>query len=220
MINQGMEKMVGDLIEGLKTSLRPERVLILARTTPEMVSIAKHADLILKRAEEFSRTCYEGDKRFLFQLGFPVGGFDEFAELWVANLYEVRPSAIDEDFEMIDQVVWPDEHGTYVVISFGEWYTQWQSAEEDLDFRPSHLYAGLLAGSDMRQRFEVGRPDGWSPPGRKVSVWDHLRQNLAEVNGKEVNNMAASKKTTKKPAAKKTAPKKAAPKAAPKKSAK
>jgi hypothetical protein len=216
MISQAMEKMVRDLIEQLRTSLPSQKILILARSTQEMVSIAKYADQQLRRAEYFARISYEGDKRYIFQLSFPIQETDEPADLWVANLQEATPDTLAyfaDGGDATDHVAWPDESGIYVVVPYERWRETWlpgsslgEEHERDYPdpyFRPADVLYAL--------QYEVGRPVGWVSPGPKVSVWEHLRRNVSigMDDGKEVNEMPAKKKAAKAPKAKVKSPKKA-----------
>lgn len=217
MINAKMEMMVRDLISTLRSNRPAERVLILARSASEMLAIAKYADDVLKRAEYFCRSAYEGDKRYLFHLSFPIPETDDFADLWVANIHEATPDAMAyfaDGGAVTDHVAWPDEEGLYVLVPYARWGETWypgrrEGWERDRPypnpyFRPADVEYAL--------RYEVGRPIGWVPPGRKVSVWEHLRRNLS-INiedGKEVTTMPAKKKAAKaKAKAKIKSPKKA-----------
>lgn len=204
MLSQGMEKMVVGLIDQLRSGRPAERILILARSTQEMIAIAKYGDHHLRRAEYFSRTCYEGDKRYLFTLSFPIAEAEEPADLWIADIHEATPDSLyyfADGRDLTNHVAWPDEKGLYVVVPYETWKEVWlpgSSVGEELErsypdpfFRPADVLAAL--------RYDVGLPVGWAAPGRparRVSVWEHLRRNVSidMHDGKEVNEMPAKKK--------------------------
>lgn len=219
MINVKFEKMIEALIEELRT-VPDERTLLLTRNMPEMISAAKHADRVLHQAPYFCRSAYEGDSRYFFQLSFTVEDGEEPSDLWVANIYDAKPSMMEffsDGHDAVNYVAWPDENGLYMVAPYSAWkevWAPWTDADWIGDasppqpqpmFRPETVVYAL--------RFEVGPPVGWTPPGRKVSVWEHLLNNTRmKYDGKEVNEMPAKKKPAAKAAAKPKvkAPKKAA----------
>ncbi len=227
MLSPGMQKMVRELLRSSRTDLPPQRTLILARSTPEMVAIAKYADN-LHRAQDFSRTAYEGDDRFLFVLSYVVQDGEEPADLWVANMHEAVPDTFSyfaDGGDATDYVAWPDEEGLYIVVPYSVWKETWHPGRSDgFDhdrpypdpfFRPADVLYAL--------RFDVGKPEGWAPPGRKVSVWEHIRRNVraSMPERKEVKEMVAKKKAVKaKTKAKVKSPKTANKKSAAKKPAK
>lgn len=189
MLSIGMEKMVKALVGDLGSG---EGVLILTRSTSEMVAVAKYADRIVKRARNFSRVTYENDDCFLFTLSFTVSepSSDEPADLWVASILDATPddlSAMTDGYNVTESVAWPDQEGVYVVLPYDDWEGVWFPDAEEGDpgpvrdplplFRPSEVVRAL--------QFDVGKPEGWTPPGPQVSVWEHLRRNLTiDVRGR------------------------------------
>ncbi len=188
MLAVGMQKMIEALLRSLQENLPPERMLILARSTPEMIQIAKYADVVLRQAQDFSRTCYLNDKRYIFTLAFPVVDSEEPGDLWVANIHEATPDSMS-DFtdggDATDYVAWPDEHGLYIVVPYSAWKDPAsdirQEAHEEgfpvdrpegMVFRPPQIVRAL--------RFDVGQPVGWAPEPPRVSVWEHLRRNITK----------------------------------------
>ena len=205
MINSKMEKMIRELIEQLRQPGPAESTLILTRSTAEMIAVAKYADERLGRAEYFARSCYEGDKRYVMRLSFVVPEAEEPADLWVANLHEATPDTLSyfrDSADLTNHVAWPDENGLYGVVPYALWRDIWHPGYAETGFERDRSYPDpYFRPADVSPdlMYSVGNPLGWTPPGRKVSVWEHLRRNLSiSMNErKEVNAMPAKKKAAK-----------------------
>jgi hypothetical protein len=177
MLSSGMEEMISNLILNLNMNRPAEELLVLTRSTSEMVAAAKFADKFLKRAQYFGRTAYENDDHFLFTLSFTAVDGEEPAELWIANIHDATPDTLSyfrDGNDAAHHVAWPDENGLYMVVRYSVWKEAWypeDSAPRTASpfYRPKDVVAAL--------RFEVGRLDVASSP--KVSVWEHLRRNVS-----------------------------------------
>ncbi len=210
MVSSGMQKMVQRLVQGLKLAPGPERVLLLARTVPEMTAVAKYVDRVLRRAREFSRVVYEDGEQYLFTLSFFGSDVNaDLCEVWVADIHDATPDVLNyftDGGHAADMVAWPNEGGHYIVVPYAAWQETWYPGSADgyprypkhtfPFYRPINILSQHPDEVRLCMQFDVGKPLGWMPPAPKVSIWEHLRRNLSidlREEGEEVRSMAAKK---------------------------
>ena len=181
-----------------------------------MEAVAEHIDKSLTRAPSFSRYDYEGGEGYLFVVGLPIDeGSDDPAELWIATIQRGTPEELayfkggDRSDPPVDFVAWPNEAGVYGVVNFMAWTLYWHEEERRVQSALEHD-AGVCTEDAYRpahvpvidRTFDAGLPVEPEPSyHHRVSVYEHLRRNLTvdmSECGKEVNEMAATKKPAKK----------------------
>jgi hypothetical protein len=178
MLSTGMQGMVKALATVAGSG---ETTLILTRSTTEMVAVAKFVDRMLKRVQCFTRISYDDGDRFLFTLSFMVEEDEELADIWVASIYDASPDSLEaftDGQDAAEHVAWPDEAGIYTSLPYATWKDTWGPFGDERGplherplFRPADLFYAL--------RFDVGKPEGWTPLSQRVSVYEHLRRNLS-----------------------------------------